>query len=40
MPVVTNPSISVPAAVVGTMGRITSTFGGPRTVQLGARVKF
>ena len=35
-----NPSSTLPAAGYGTMGAITSTVGGPRTMQLALRVRF
>jgi hypothetical protein len=35
-----NPNSALPAAGYGTMGAITSTIGGPRTMQLAARVRF
>lgn len=36
----TNPNASLPAAGFGAMGTITSTIGGPRTMQLALRMKF
>jgi len=36
----TNPNSTLPAAGVGTMGAITSTIGGPRTMQVALRLKF
>ncbi len=38
--VFTNPNASLPAAGFGTMGVITSTIGGPRTMQMALRLKF
>jgi len=35
-----NPSSALPAAGFGTMGTITSTIGGPRTMQVALRMKF
>ncbi len=35
-----NPNATLPAAGVGTMGAITSTIGGPRTMQVALRLKF
>lgn len=35
-----NPNSTLPAAGYGTMGAITSTIGGPRTMQVAARVRF
>jgi len=40
MPTFSNPSNSLPAAGVGTMGTIASTIGGPRTMQVALRLKF
>ena len=36
----TNPNSTLPTAGVGTMGAITSTIGGPRTMQVALRLKF
>jgi hypothetical protein len=35
-----NPNSTLPAAGYGTMGAITSTIGGPRTMQVALRLKF
>ena len=35
-----NPNSTLPAAGTGTMGAITSTIGGPRTMQVALRLKF
>jgi hypothetical protein len=35
-----NPAAALPAAGYGTMGQITSTIGGPRTMQLALRLKW
>ena len=35
-----NPSSALPAAGTGTMGTITTTIGGPRTMQVALRLKF
>lgn len=35
-----NPNSTLPAAGYGTMGAITSTIGGPRTMQVAMRVRF
>lgn len=35
-----NPAAALPAAGFGTMGQITSTIGGPRTMQLAIRLKW
>src|SRR5262249_55772630 len=39
-PTFSNPNSTLPAAGVGTMGAITSTTGGPRTMQVAVRLKF
>jgi hypothetical protein len=39
-PTFSNPNSTLPAAGVGTMGAITSTIGGPRTMQVALRLKF
>lgn len=39
-PTFANPSSTLPAAGFGTMGTITSTIGGPRTMQVALRLKF
>lgn len=36
----TNPAATLPTAGYGTMGQITSTIGGPRTMQVALRLKF
>ncbi len=35
-----NPAVTLPAAGFGTLGQITSTIGGPRTMQVAARIRF
>ena len=35
-----NPASALPAAGFGTMGQITSTIGGPRTMQMALRLKW
>lgn len=35
-----NPNAALPAAGFGTMGLITQTVGGPRTMQAAVRVRF
>ncbi|HBY59885.1 MAG TPA: hypothetical protein DEH78_08680, partial [Solibacterales bacterium] len=39
-PTFSNPNATLPAAGFGTMGAITSTIGGPRTMQVAVRARF
>ncbi len=39
-PTFANPNSTLPAAGFGTMGAITSTIGGPRTMQFATRIRF
>ena len=39
-PTFSNPNSSLPAAGYGTLGTISSTIGGPRTMQVALRVRF
>jgi hypothetical protein len=39
-PTFSNPNAALPTAGTGTMGAITSTIGGPRTMQVALRLKF